>query len=418
MNKFFLFIAVLIPTAFFSQNLEYGKTVIDTLTSSYFSGRGALDNGEQKAAEFIAKEFEKQGLNSYDNNYFQEFLSPINVFPGKIKLEIDGKLLKAGKDYLVNPTSKGVKGSFDVIWYDSKTIPSEKRLKKLAFRNYFNNKFIIIDDEGVDKSDPIFRLLKVNYFNAAGIIFLKNKLTHSLSKKRNDFASLQILREEIDKSIEKISININQKFLGDYKSQNVIGFVKGSEHPDSIIILSAHYDHLGKLGDDVFFPGANDNASGVALLLDLAYHYTHKYPPTKTVVFIAFGAEEIGLVGSQYFVQNPPFDLKKINFVFNMDLMGTGSEGAMIVNGKIFENQYKSLTKINEEHNYLPIIKKRGKAANSDHYWFSENGVPAFFIYLMGGIKAYHDIYDVSETLPLTKFEDTFRLIRDFVDEL
>ncbi|MFB0926414.1 MAG: M28 family peptidase, partial [Vicingaceae bacterium] len=142
------------------------------------------------------------------------------------------------------------------------------------------------------------------------------------------------------------------------------------------------------------------------------------YPPTKTVVFIAFGAEEIGLVGSQYFVQNPPFDLKKINFVFNMDLMGTGSEGAMIVNGKIFENQYKSLTKINEEHNYLPIIKKRGKAANRDHYWFSENGVPAFFIYLMGGIKAYHDIYDVSETLPLTKFEDTFRLIRDFVDEL
>ncbi|MFB0926415.1 MAG: hypothetical protein QMB65_14215, partial [Vicingaceae bacterium] len=151
MNKFFLFITVLIPTAFFSQNLEYGKTVIDTLTSSYFSGRGALDNGDQKAAELIAKEFEKQGLNSYDNNYFQEFLSPINVFPGKIKLEIDGKLLKAGKDYLVNPTSKGVKGSFDVIWYDSKTIPSEKRLKKLAFRNYFNNKFIIIDDEGVDK---------------------------------------------------------------------------------------------------------------------------------------------------------------------------------------------------------------------------------------------------------------------------
>ena len=101
-----------------------------------------------------------------------------------------------------------------------------------------------------------------------------------------------------------------------------------------------------------------------------------------------------------------------------MDLLGTGSEGAMIVNGKVFENHFDALTKINDENKYLSIIKKRGKAANSDHYWFSENGVPAFFMYLMGGIKAYHDIYDVSSTLPLTKFDDSFRLIRDFVDEL
>lgn len=101
-----------------------------------------------------------------------------------------------------------------------------------------------------------------------------------------------------------------------------------------------------------------------------------------------------------------------------MDLMGTGSEGATIVNGTIFPNQFQKLQNINQKNEYLPIIKKRGKAANSDHYWFSEKGVPAFFIYLVGGIKAYHDIEDVSKTLPLTKFEDSFRLIRDFVDEL
>lgn len=73
---------------------------------------------------------------------------------------------------------------------------------------------------------------------------------------------------------------------------------------------------------------------------------------------------------------------------------------------------------LNTEYNYLSQLKKRGKAANSDHYWFTEAGVPAFFIYLMGGIDAYHDVFDKSATLPLTKFEDSFRLIRDFVDEL
>jgi len=101
-----------------------------------------------------------------------------------------------------------------------------------------------------------------------------------------------------------------------------------------------------------------------------------------------------------------------------MDLMGTGSEGGMIVNGRVYEEHFNKLIQINEEGKYLPLIKKRGKAANSDHYWFSENGVPSFFIYLMGGISAYHDVDDISKTLPLTKYADSFRLIRDFVDEL
>ena len=108
----------------------------------------------------------------------------------------------------------------------------------------------------------------------------------------------------------------------------------------------------------------------------------------------------------------------QINFVFNMDLMGTGSEGAMIVNGKVYEKHYNKLVDINTQNNYLSIIKSRGKAANSDHYWFSEKGIPSFFMYMMGGIKAYHDVYDVSKTLPLTKFEDCFRLIRDFANDL
>ena len=60
-------------------------------------------------------------------------------------------------------------------------------------------------------------------------------------------------------------------------------------------------------------------------------------------------------------------------------------------------------------------IKKRGKAAISDHYPFTEAGVPCFYIYTMGGIQAYHDVYDVPETLPLTEFEDLFKLLTDFV---
>jgi len=62
----------------------------------------------------------------------------------------------------------------------------------------------------------------------------------------------------------------------------------------------------------------------------------------------------------------------------------------------------------------MPLVKPRGKAANSDHYWFTEKGVPAFFIYTMGGIKAYHDVYDVAATLPLTKYEELRKLLIAF----
>jgi hypothetical protein len=418
MLKFIVLVFLSLSIEGFAQDKRVARKVVDTLSSSFFSGRGPLNNGERKAAAYLQQEFEKLGLVPFNQKYFQEFLSPINVFPGKLSLEVDGTSLILGKDFLVDPSAKGIQGAYELVWYNVKNVPSEKQLKKLAQRNYFKHRFIVIDQAGVNKDSRIFSLLTENFFNAAGLIFIKDKLTHSLSKRSSDFTAIHILRGKIKKSDQGIKISINQKLLGNYKSQNVIGYLKGSTSPEDIIILCAHYDHLGKLGDAVFFPGANDNASGVAMLLNLAAHYSRKEKPEKTIVFIAFGAEEIGLVGSKYFVDHPPVDLMKVNFVLNMDLMGTGSEGAMIVNGKVFGNHFEKLKNINDKRGYLVDIKKRGKAANSDHYWFSEKGIPSFFIYLMGGIKAYHDVYDVSATLPLTKFEDSFRLITDFVNVL
>jgi hypothetical protein len=90
----------------------------------------------------------------------------------------------------------------------------------------------------------------------------------------------------------------------------------------------------------------------------------------------------------------------------------------MVVNGEIFKEHFQILESLNKEKNYVVSLQKRGKARNSDHYWFTERGVPAFFIYTLGGISYYHDILDRPETLPLTDFEDVFRLIVDFTARL
>jgi Zn-dependent M28 family amino/carboxypeptidase len=214
-------------------------------------------------------------------------------------------------------------------------------------------------------------------------------------------------------------IEVENIFLKEHQSQNVIGYFPGSVQPDSFIVFSAHYDHLGQLGKDVYFPGANDNASGCAMLLNLVKYYSMpEHMPSCSIAFMAFCGEEVGLLGSKYYTEHPLFPLNNIKFMLNMDIMGTGEEGITVVNGILFKKEFDKLKEINIANDLIADVKIRGKAANSDHYFFAEKGVRACFIYTMGGTKAYHDIYDRSETLPLNEFEDLFKLITKFGDYL
>ena len=184
------------------------------------------------------------------------------------------------------------------------------------------------------------------------------------------------------------------------------------------MVFTAHFDHLGMMGD-ALFAGANDNASGSAFLLHQAQktqNSTEK--PHYSQVYVFFGAEEAGLVGSRYFVENSPLDLSAIKFVLNMDLMGTGEDGFAVVNATSFPKEFAIMEAINEEHKLFKRIKKRNQAANSDHFFFSQVGVPAFFIYTMGGLTFYHDIYDLPATLPMSHVEEMSQLLDLFVKEL
>jgi aminopeptidase YwaD len=215
----------------------------------------------------------------------------------------------------------------------------------------------------------------------------------------------------------EIKFALENQLLEKYETQNVVAYKKGKQKPDSVLVFSAHYDHLGTLGKEAIFYGANDNASGISMLLELARYYTAN-PSPYTVVFIAFGAEEAGLLGSKYFVENPPFELSKIKLLVNLDLVGTGDDGLGIVNATVFPQQFAVFDRINQEKKYFSKFIKRGKAANSDHYFFTEKGVPSFFIYGLGGIQAYHDIDDKAATLPLTKYKEIFDIITEWIQQL
>ena len=375
---------LLILTVFYffkvnAQDISYNRKIVDTLASPAFWGRGYTKGGMKKAALFLAKEFKLIGLQPLDKKEFlQSFSFSANTFPGEMKVEINNKKLRPGIDFIVSEESKGLKAKGNFQQADS-----------------------------------------VNFSNAPShlnIIFEK-KLTWSASQEQADFTLIKIDKNKFSEIPKTFKIKIENKFIEKFEAANVCAMVSGTAQPDSFIFITAHYDHLGGMGKDTYFPGANDNASGVALLLSLAKYYA-AHPQKYSIGFILFAAEEIGLLGSKYYTEHPIVPLKNIRFLTNTDLAGTGEEGITVVNATVFPKEFAVMNKINGENKYLASIGARGKAANSDHYWFTEKGVPAFFFYTKGGVTFYHDVNDKAATLPLNEQPDLLKLIVKFNDGL
>ncbi|MBB6237077.1 hypothetical protein HDC90_001695 [Pedobacter sp. AK013] len=377
MKKFGFFILLFCAVNSFAQDSTYTRTIVNTLTSKTFWGRGYTKEGMKKAADYIANVYQKTGLSPMGTTYKQTFNFPVNTFPGKMMVAINGQKLIPGKDFIINHESPGIKQTAGLTPVDS-----------------------------------------LNYHASSSLqVLLKDKLTWSVATQVGDVTTIQLNKKSFTAIPKEINVDIENKFIPNFEAANVCGLVKGTKYPDSPLIVTAHYDHLGGMGADTYFPGANDNAAGVATLLSLAKYYAAN-PQPYSIGFICFAGEEAGLLGSRFFVENPLIPLSKIKFLINLDLVGTGEAGMTVVNASVYPKAFALLNAINNQNHYISKINSRGKAANSDHYFFTEKGVPAFFIYTQGGPSAYHDIFDKPETLPLTEYKDLFKLIVGFNQKL
>ncbi len=420
-----LILLITLPLVSFSQSREYAREILDQLCASSFDGRGYVNGGERKAADYIKKEMQSMGLKAYTEDYFQKFNLSANTLGGKLCVKINKKKLEPGVDYLIDAEATTQKATYPVKKVSAATLKDEQGLANTLLNS--GPVFLLIDtEEFTDKEDGRFLyelagLIKCHpdqNISIKGAIFLSpNKLTWTPGPMACERTVIRLLKKNAPEKIEKISIDVVNQFHEKYPSQNVIGYIPGKVHPDSLIVMTAHYDHLGRMGKDTYFPGANDNASGIAMMLNVAKHYAQNRPD-KSMVFMAFGSEEIGLIGSRFFVENPLFPLANINFLINLDILGTGEDGIQVVNGSIHRDKFDRMVAMNSDNDWLKQVKIRGSMCKSDHCFFHEKGVPAFYIYTLGGVAFYHDIYDKSETLPLTEFEDIMQLLIHFIAEL
>lgn len=193
-----------------------------------------------------------------------------------------------------------------------------------------------------------------------------------------------------------------QAFTSPYgDGTNVVGFVPGTRLPGRYLLLTAHFDHLGTSGGDVYC-GADDNASGTAAVLQLA-GYLKNHPPARTVVFCLFDGEEDGLLGSEAFASAPPspLTLAKIDVVLNMDMIARGTQGRIFVGGTTATPSLKPhLLAGFAGSKVVPVPDFETYDAQSDQGPFRARAVPFLFFCVGDDDPDYHTIRDTFDRIP------------------
>ncbi len=224
-----------------------------------------------------------------------------------------------------------------------------------------------------------------------------------------------------------ISTNINIEEVK-IRAANVVGELRSGhrEFRDQYVIIGAHFDHLGMGGSGsgslkpdnlAIHNGADDNASGVAGLLELAHLLKSQTSRLKrSILFVAFDAEEKGLIGSQYFVENSPINLDKISTMINLDMIGR-LDSVIYIGGVGTSVLFSHLLDTLESETDLIISKSIGGYGRSDHMPFYNNNIPVLFFF-SGSHQHYHTPDDDWKLINLKGETEILNLVHKLVYKL
>lgn len=227
-----------------------------------------------------------------------------------------------------------------------------------------------------------------------------------------EFATLKSIEESIDANFKPVSAALGWKMHYEtaveiVSTSNVIGVIEGEgPHADETIVVGAHYDHLGMGGYGSRTPersevhnGADDNATGTAAILELARRFAaSETKPARRIVFIAFSAEERGLIGSAHYVENPTVPLEKIVAMVNFDMIGWLREDALTIYGAASSPSFTPVIEAAGVDTGLDLKPIDAGFAGSDHLPFVSKQIPAMFLHT-GLTSTYHTPDDDFESI-------------------
>lgn len=411
----FILLSVLLVTSLqvSAQDIVHFRKIVKELSSSKYQGRGYARNGIIKAGEYIGRQYGKAGA---DEVIFQPFTIDINTFAGKMEMSVDGKKLTPGDDFTLREYSPGAHGEHTLYFIDTLNYNTGKIFADIA-KPENKGCFVVCDFWFTYKHGKDFKKLQSNECQNGGVIFTWEeplKFYKAYGEKVYDKPIIWTLADVVE-GASSIKVDIDNKFLPQYESCNVIARVDGKRH-DSCYVFIAHYDHLGNLGKGLYFPGANDNASGTAGLITFAQHFA-KSRPEFDVWFISVSGEEANLRGSTYFTEHPVFPLSRIKYMFDLDMIGDNNPVQYCEVSDAGMAAFPLFEQINAEHGYFEKLHRGDLAANSDHYPFAVLGVPVIFFENEQGdaFPYYHTAHDDISTMRFETYEPLFKLIDEFI---
>lgn len=419
-----ILVSIVASTPAEAQDTLYARQVLERLSSPQFYGRGYSYKGDSIAAAYIRNELKRLGVKPLGDNYYQPYTFSAFSMEGPLSLSVNGETLQPFKDYRVAPFSASTFGTFDVITVPPELLIDGTQLAKFLKKNKSLLADVVVyvdatsfkpesDEEQKTFQAALRNLRRRNSFNSKAVMVgMKemNTCSPAFTDYEHGYAYIEVLAEKMPKKVKTLHCGIFTQFHPQYATQNVCGYVPGE--CDTMIVYTAHYDHLGTMGDDIIFYGAHDNASGVAAVLDLARVAVHEQPH-YTHVFCFFSGEEAGLKGSEYAAKHPLFDFDKVRLLVNIDMFCGGDEGIMVFNAddpKV-AGHITRLEMLNEVLEIAPEIRRRKNSPNSDHYHFTSL-VPAIYVLSMGQrYGGYHDPADNCQGCSLEHYLNYLTLI-------
>ncbi len=387
------------------------------LSDDKLEGRRTGTAGEKLAYEYISRFFKNEGIGTVGNN--GTYLQPFEVNDGKVVtpksyLQIGDNNLVLNDDYFPMPYAAA--DSKENLRLNPQQI-TEIFISALIDSNKTNPHFIL--------QDALSEKVKEAEKKGAAIVFIIDTTSSITYSGKDKTAPLNIPVFYLTGSGTRKYITAGkQDFRVSYRIEtveskrqghNVVGYI--NNNAPQTVVLGAHYDHLG-YGEDknslyagtapMIHNGADDNASGTAALLELGKILKNTPVKKFNYLLVAFSGEELGLYGSKYFTENSPVDLKTVNYMINMDMIGrlNDSTRGITIGGYGTSPAWQEI--VNTNDNYFAIKLDSAGSGPSDHTSFYRKDIPVLFFFT-GTHSDYHKPSDDAEKI---NYDGQLRVIR------
>ncbi|MDQ3190379.1 MAG: M28 family peptidase [Bacteroidota bacterium] len=458
------------------------------IASDEFEGRETGKPGQKKAAEYIKAQFINSGLEPGNKgNYFQEY-PLITQDPKGVEITVNGKKYEFLKDFYYFPgfgdtlmnineitflgygisdkkyddyTGFDAKGKALVVLSGEPKAKNKKsfitgnkkvsdwsinhRMKgRIAAEKGVSAMFVVVDDLKANLKtvkffieNPTMRLDNNQSASSSRIpvFYINKEMAGSLLQSSETEDKILKYEQEISKKGKPKRVSFESKttlsILRESEkltSENVLGFVEGTDLKDEILVVTSHYDHLGTDGEKIY-NGADDDGSGTVSVMEIAEAFAKAKAegngPRRSILFMTVSGEEKGLFGSQYYVENPVYPLENTIANLNIDMVGRvdkkykdnpnylyliGSDKLSTELHKISENANSGYTNLTLDYTYNRPNDPNRFYYRSDHYNFAKNNIPVIF-YFNGSHEDYHKATDTVDKINFSVLEKRAKLV-------